>query len=88
MGKLHKLARKQTSYDSPQIVSPEKDIHLYVYLDDKKKIKCSSFEEHFIKERTSHLSKIYKIWITSFFLSSRYTYKCMSFSGDTICGES
>ena len=38
MGKLHKLARKQTSYDSPQIVSPEKDIHLYVYLDDKKKL--------------------------------------------------
>jgi hypothetical protein len=38
MEKLYKLARKQTSYDSPQIVSPEKDIHLYVYLDDRKKL--------------------------------------------------
>jgi len=26
------------------------------------------FDEHFIKERTDHLAKIYQIWITSFVL--------------------
>jgi len=55
------------------------------------------FDEHFIKERTGHLTKIYQKWITSFLLSlelvickhrSRSTHECMPFAGDPSCCKS